>query len=178
MFDSNYMRKRKYLAWRAPIICSAIKKVFHPTSVVDFGCSIGDLVHGFNEIAIPAIGFDSSEDLFDWSEPETPIFIQDITQPLPTHSCFDLSLCVEVLRFIPDEKFEGLLYNLYNHSKRVLIGYGGDRKKQLIERMNVYGFILSVGDEMTLLRAQLEPWKTKPAVKALYHGGMYFLCGE
>jgi hypothetical protein len=81
------------------------------------------------------------------------------------------------LRFIPDEKFEGLLYNLYNHSKRVLIGYSGDRKKQLIERMVVYGFIQSE-DEMTLLRKQLEPWKTKPAIKALYHGGLYFLCGE
>jgi hypothetical protein len=169
------MRKRKYLAWRAPIICSAIKKVLHPTSVVDFGCSIGDLVQGFNEISVPAIGFDLCEDVFDWSEPETPIFLQDIAQPLLTHSRFDLSLCVEVLRFIPDENFEGLLYNLYNHSKRVLIGYSGDRKKQLIERMIVYGFIQSE-DEIIMLRKQLEPWKTKPAIKAFYYGAMYFTC--
>ena len=174
MFTSEYMRKRRYLAWRAPIICSAVKRVFRPTSVVDFGCSIGDLVKGFNDISVPAIGFDLCKELFDWSHYETPIIVQDIAEPLPTQSVFDLALCLEVLRFIPDEKLEGLLHNIYCHSKRVLIGYGGDRKENIIERMIKFGFTVSKS-EMDLLRTHLEPWKTKPAVKALYHGGMYFL---
>jgi len=174
MFDSNYMRKRKYLAWRAPIICSAIKKVFKPTSVVDFGCSIGDLVKGFNDISVPAIGFDLCKELFEWSHYETPIIVQDITQPLPTFSRFDLALCLEVLRFIPDDKLDGLLSNLSSHSTRVIIGYGGDRKNHIVKELTDYGFVQSK-DEMDQLRECLEPWKTKPAVKALYHGGMYWL---
>lgn len=173
-FNSQYFRKRKYLSWRAPIICSAIKKVFHPTSVMDLGCSIGDLVQGFNGLGVPAIGFDLAEDLFDWAEKETPIIIQDITEPLPTHSQFDLALCIETLRFIPNEKMEGLLSNLYEHSNRVLVGYGGDRKDYILSIFSDYGYTL-LKDKMDELRESLEHWKSKPAIKALYHGGMYFV---
>lgn len=175
MFDSHYMRKRKYLAWRAPIICSAIKRVFHPTSVIDFGCSIGDLVQGFNEISVPAIGFDSCKDLFDHSYSEAMVINWDITKPLPTRSKFDLALCIEVLKFISIQDLDFLILNFKQHSKRVLIGYGGNEpyKKGIFEVM------LSKGYEpaeylLDRLREQLESWKSKPAIKALYHGCMYF----
>jgi len=173
MFTSEYMRKRRYLAWRAPIICSTIKKVFRPTSVVDFGCSIGDLVQGFNEISVPAIGFDSCVDLFDHSNPETPIILEDITGSLSTKSCFDLALCIEVLRFIPKEKLDGLIQNFSRHSKRVLVGYNGENKNLLIRKMRDQGYGMPTS-EIIELREILEEWKTKPAIKAIYNGAMYF----
>jgi len=177
MFDANYYRKRQYLIWRAPIICFYIKQIFNPISVMDFGCSIGDLVHGFNNIGIPSIGFDSSEEVIRWAMPETPIFIKNITQPLDITFQFDLSLCIEVLRFVPDDKLPGLLHNIYCHSKRVVIGYGGDRKDYIVKTMLDFGFV-ELKSQIDILRTHLEPWKSKPAIKALYHGGMYFLCGQ
>jgi hypothetical protein len=175
MFNSAYFRKRRYLAWRAPIICSAIKQTFHPTSVIDFGCSIGDLVQGFNDLCIPSIGIDNSEELFDWAEAETPIFISDITEPLHTQTQFDLALCIEVLRFIPLHKLEGLANNIFGHSTRVLIGYGGEDKKLITETFESFGFVQD-RRMITELKKHLEAWKSKPAIKALYYGGIYFTC--
>lgn len=173
MFDSNYFRKRKYIAWRAPIVCSSIKNIFQPVSVIDFGCSIGEFVSGFNDISVPAIGFDFSEQLFNWSEPDAPIVIWDITAPLPTKSKFDLALCIEVLRFIPDEKIDALIENFRKHSERVLIGYSGGRQTFVIEKMYEHGYCIEP-NETDQLRKKLETYKTKPAIKAIYHGGMYF----
>jgi hypothetical protein len=170
-FTQTYFRKRKYLAWRAPIVCSAIKRSLHPTSVIDFGCSIGDLVDGFNEIGVPAIGFDISLSLFAYSKPECPIFTWDITQPLPTRSKFDLAICLEVIRFIPELDLPELVKNFSRHAKRVLIGYGGNRIGQVIYQMEYHGWKQKGIDHLT---CRLEQWKHKPAIKALYHGGLYF----
>lgn len=174
MFTEQYFRKRKYLAWRAPIICAAIKKVFSPTSVIDFGCSIGDLVKGFNDLGVVSIGVDSAPALFEWSHPETPILLHDITEPLPTLSRFDLALCIETIRFIPEEKLGSLIHNFRSRSSRVLLGYAGDRKSYVIKAMQCCGYILT-SDCIQPLKRELEMWKTKPAIKALYHGGMYFV---
>ena len=174
MFDSNYMRKRKYLAWRAPIICSAIKRTFAPTSVIDFGCATGDLVRSFNELSITALGVDSSESVFEWAHPETPILTWDISTPLPTKSKFDLALCIEVIRFLSIDQFAGLVANFITHSKRVFIGYGGEKREWVIKLMEQAGYTL-YQPQVQLLQEKLSEWKTKPAIKAIYHGGMYFI---
>jgi len=173
MFDEKYFRKRKFLAWRALHVCSAFKSVFNPTSIIDFGCSIGELVFEFNHLCIPAIGVDNSTDLFYHSHPETPILLWDICKELPTYSKFDLALCIEVIRFISDTQLEFLIDNFQIHSKRVFIGYGGDRKDYVIGRMGERGYTQHV-QPVERLREKLERIKEKPAIKAIYHGGMYF----
>jgi hypothetical protein len=170
-FTQTYFRKRKYLAWRAPIVCSAIKRALHPTSVIDFGCSIGDLVWSFNEMGVPTIGFDVSPNVFHYSNPECPIIIHDITQPLPTQSKFDLAICIEVIRFIPELDLPGLIENFSTNATRVLIGYGGERIGQVIYQMEYHGWKQKPIDRLT---SRLEQWKHKPAIKALYHGALYF----
>jgi len=175
MFDAQYMRKRNYLAWRAPIVCGAIKKVLNPQSVVDLGCATGDLVKGFREIGITAWGVDSAPaaKLVGVTD---KIINSDFTEPEfwdSTSMNWDLVTCFEVLRFIPIAKFEYLTDQICSHSRQFLFGYVGENlpkfekalEKNRWERLPQYEF---------KIRFAIQDYKTKPAIKAIYNGMQYW----
>jgi hypothetical protein len=168
-----FMRKRKYLSWRAPIVCKAIVDVLNPISVIDLGCGHGDLVKGFVDLGITAYGVDGSK----WASSESGIpdliFIRDLRDDVDLPNC-DLALCIEVLSVIDILYHLKVVENICYHSKRAIIGI--DQSKaidHIYNDMANFGFYRNryVEDD---IKSKLEPWKRKQAIKAIYYGMMYF----
>jgi hypothetical protein len=172
-FNDLYYQKRKHIAWRAPVVCAAIKKVFNPFSVIDVGCSIGEFVEEFNNMGIHARGIDGSKAV-------TPHFmadpsflkIHDLRKKVTGYKA-DFCMCIEVFTIFEDEYKKQLLKNLTGFANKVLIGAAEHQRAEVLSEMNRLKYDYLADGEIEL-RRELEHLKTKPAIKALYHNSMYF----
>jgi hypothetical protein len=169
-FDARYFRKRMYLIWRAPIIAQAIKYVLKPRSAIDFGCSVGDIVWGLNELHVPTMGVDLHIDGDGWCVPRDMVFRYDLTKPFflkspdPPHFPIvcDLGICMETFSVLPEESFAVALENVVRHTRTLLLN-------QTPSDATMRGLLPNHEcDEAltTALRDALAQWRTKPAVKA------------
>jgi len=172
-FTSEYMAKRLHLIWRGPIVCQIIKELLKPKSVIDFGCSVGDLVKGFIEIGVNAIGVDGSEGAREhFIAPAENFILHDLTKPLYKIKA-DLLVSFEIyFLLIPDERIK-FVKNVGRCCNRALISAPVELQEGLLKAMRLQNFY-QVLMPTKKLQDNLEDIKHKAAVKGIYHNTMYF----
>jgi len=160
------------LQWRAPHICSAIKEVLNPESVLDVGCATGDLVKGFLDLGVDAYGLDKYVTPEEMVMPESRLYRMDVCEWMGMDNMgperkFDLVTCIEVLGVV--RKTGKLLGNLVAWSNTILLSAAPEIKEA------EEGFLYGIGfrrakDAENKIRLPLEPYKHKLAIKAFYNG--------
>ena len=178
-FNDEYMRKREYLIWRAPMVGSAIQKALQPMSVVDVGCSVGEFVKWFNENHIYSIGIDFSEDAYNRFKADKDAFwMIDMTEKnlvfQQEQEKFDLAICFEVGGILEGAtNKQRFANNLSKLSNKMLFAVGADFQPEWKRRFLKLGFTedASIANQ---IRDKLEIYRTKPAIKAIYNGIMFF----
>lgn len=176
-------------AWRAPIVCGAIRDVLQPTSVVDAGCGNADLVAEFHRMGLEALGIEGSRYCLPYVPPEATerVYIHDLRLPLP-RSAFrvprSLALSFEVAEHIEPEYATQFVTNLCALSDRVLLSAAppgqrghGHVNCRLCSYWVALFFDKGFHREPTIeqeLKARWNPWRRKPGIKAYYDNLLYF----
>lgn len=185
IYGRRFFCRRYKLSWRAEHFCKAVWEVLKPASVIDVGCATGDLVEGFVQMGIVCYGLEGSKEALDYLETDKDIvFFRDLREPIRLPFCFDLAMCLEVAEHIEGEYAEQFVDNLVRMSRRVLVsaappGQGGHyhvncQPREYWEKM-FYGFNYKPRYEVVdKIREKIEPWKSKPGIKAYYQNMLYF----
>jgi len=143
-YPQKFFARRKSLEWRVPIFVDAIEQIYHPRTLIDFGCGDGDLVRGFNSIGVNAFGVEGTGNCLPYiklavakiHDPENPpvlgiqnrIMIHDLRKPivklfeyddLNLNSGVDLALCLEVAEHIEEEYTDVLIRNITQASDKI-----------------------------------------------------------
>lgn len=102
-------------------IAESIVREFHPTSVLDAGCSMGFLVEGLRKRGVDARGVDISEYAISQAHESVREYcsIGSLTKPLGQR--YDLIACIEVLEHIPAADADAAIANLCAATDRLLI---------------------------------------------------------
>lgn len=186
MYKPGFFKNRHKLAWRAPIVCEAIVELLNPKSVVDLGCGVGDLVQGFLDLGIDAMGLEGTENVGSFLMiPKEKIVFADLCYPLFLTRKFDLTLCLEVAEHIEEKYVDPFCNNIVKMTKRHIVltaappGQLGhfhvnlQYPKYWIEKFLRYGFLRQIAIEEKL-RSKWENWKSKPGILAYYQNIMVF----
>lgn len=85
--------------------------VFHPKSVVDFGCGVASYLHFFSKLGVEVRGYDKSKEALKHSLVNQGVVIKhDLRKPLQLTCKYDLAICFEVLEHI-SRKYEDQVLN-------------------------------------------------------------------
>lgn len=189
-YRDNFFRRRKSLAWRAPILCSIIKKIFpEMDSVIDVGCAIGEFVKEFSDNGIRAKGIEGSISAKPYFLPGANISVFDIRQPL---SCslssvikvWGLCMCLEVAEHIEKEYVEIFLDNLCFLSASILIsaappgqqghGHHNCQPKEYWDAKFKTRHYFRNAEKEKYFKALLEPYKRKKGLNGYYGNTMIY----
>lgn len=131
-YNKSFFKNRHKLSWRVPVVCNAITNSFpYLSSIIDFGCGIGEYVNGFLQRGIDALGVEGTVNCIDKIVcPADRIKISDLRTIINFDRRYDLAVCFEVVEHIEDEYVPNLIANFNNASDSVLIsaappGQGG-----------------------------------------------------
>lgn len=121
----NGLQKYKYNPKLIEIIYYCYK-ASKSKSIIDFGCGAGNYVAALRRLHIPAVGYDAN--------PYTPILskyiiegnnkcceVADLTEDLEFDIPFDMTICFDVLQYIPDTLIDIAINNLCKMTKKLLI---------------------------------------------------------
>jgi len=185
-YSGRFFRNRHKFAWRAKHICKAIDDIFHPSSVIDVGCAIGDIVKGFRDISIIADGIEGSTECKPYAVVQNLLYL-DLRKQCYNLEVFkyDLATCFEVAEHIEEEYADQFITNLCNLSDKILMSYaspgqGGHSHVncQFFEYWNKkfeereYHSIDYIAE---LFKKELEPFRKKDGIKAFFnHNLVYF----
>jgi len=178
-YNQDWFAKRLFISWRAVPVCRALDNVFHPSSVVDVGCAIGDLVKGFIDMGIGCMGIDAAPGLlpFYMADRDVTLFMHDMRKALPMGvERYDLCTCFDVYSVIDEHHRKRFLRNLTKLSGRVLVGVPFDdahMRAEVADTMSMYRFRRDMSYEAAL-KEELEPIKNKQAIKGIYYNTLYF----
>jgi SAM-dependent methyltransferase len=185
MYPESFFKTRHKLTWRMEIVCGAIQSVLKPSSVLDAGCAIGDLVAGFIALGIDAYGLEGSRNCMKYLvAPVGNIFFFDLRGFVPLDRRYDLVTCFEVAEHIEREFAMQFVGNLCKLSHRVLMsaappGQGGRHHvncqppEYWQEQFTFYDYGRERDIERRLKRFWV-PWARKPGIKAYYDNLLYF----
>lgn len=167
------------------MIYSAVEETLGPTSLIDVGCAIGDLVDVFLFHGVDAYGLEGTDNVAPWSLiPPARMHYHDLRMPIDLDRTFDLVTCFEVLEHIEPECSDMLLKNLTGMSNKLLVsaappGQGGHYHVncQPIEYWDEK--LASLGYEPDLnivkeIQNKLAPWRKKPGILAIYQNLAYY----
>jgi hypothetical protein len=179
IYGPKFFARRHRLAWRCPILCNIINKVFEPKSIIDVGCAIGDYVQYWRNLGINAVGIEGSESVLPYALTDK-IYICDLRTEIVRHHA-DLAVCLEVAEHIEIEYADIFIENLVRMSSRILMsaappGAGGHHhvncqpKSYWIEKMLVHDYEYNP-TVVTMLQFELRPWRHR---KELYHNNLMF----
>jgi hypothetical protein len=185
MYKGRYFSRRNSLAWRAEPLCDAVCEVLNPTSVIDVGCAVGDLIKEFDKRHIMCYGIEGSVNVVPYLMVEKEkVFIKDLRVPLNLGLSFDLAICFEVAEHIDKECDDQFVENLSELSRRILISTAppeqGGHGHINCQPYNywIYKFVsrgyLQIQSISARIKKALEPWKHKKGIKAYYDNLMYF----
>ena len=120
-YRESFFKRRHKLNWRAPIFCDAVIKVFRPSSVVDVGCAIGDIVAGFRDRGISSMGIEGSSACLKYlAVDRSSVIIQDLRHSF-TEGRWDLVTCLEVAEHIEPEFAGVFVKNLVGLGDQILL---------------------------------------------------------
>ena len=195
VYNKEYYKQGKSLAWRVPIVVDAIMQVMAPKLVVDVGCGNGDLLGGFSQkIKAPCYGIegtlsalsaiDETLGISVFTPSTTPyIFMRDLRGPLNLllHKV-DLAICFEVAEHIEEEYANIFVDNLCSLSDRILMtaappGQGGNHHVNCQPYAYWLYKFLGKGYRydhtvVNQLKNIWRPWRHKKGIKAYYNNLM------
>jgi hypothetical protein len=152
-------------------------QVINPASAIDVGCSIGDLVRGFQDRGVTAIGIDSAPAAkeFFMGSPDTFVLADALEIDARRSGAWaELVTCFEVLSVIPEEQIPKMLSQLREMSwKWVAVGVPIEHSSSVMSDFAFAGW-RSWFNGLNDFRNALFPWREKPAVKAIYHSTRIF----
>lgn len=123
-------------------LCTALKDLVEPRSVLDVGCGVGAFLVEFIRLGIAdVVGIDGPASLPVFQPSKHLFYPADIAAPLSLERRFDLALCLEVGEHLHDSAAELLVENLITHAPVVAFsaahpGQGG--QDHVNERWPVY----------------------------------------
>jgi SAM-dependent methyltransferase len=115
-------------------IVSVLFDFLHPTSVVDFGCGLGNFILEFEKNGVEKVlGIDgvwAKKDPLFKIKKEAAFLAGDLTQPVELDQRYDLALCLEVAEHLPAIAASQLVESLTKWSDRIVFsaappGQGG-----------------------------------------------------
>jgi SAM-dependent methyltransferase len=184
-FDQAYMAHRKHIAWRGPVIAHAILAVLGPKTILDLGCGTGDIVAGFLDLGAEAWGVDNSLAAMELLPPERRVPGNLRLPPTTWHwpstamaleKPVDLLILLEVLSILENDALTGttaaaqasqILYRAMDLGQALLVNHLKPMDEDLL-RDNGWDLDHTL---TARLRANLSPWGSKQAIKALYLTG-------
>lgn len=203
IYPERFFARRYKLNWRAVPICHAIINYFFQfndqgitlgepdkpyLSIMDVGCATGDLVGTFNSMGYRTIGVEGSQS----AEPyldcrKRDVVFADISEdshavralPLPR-----LLTCFEVAEHIDEPFALQFVANLTRLCDRILMsiappGQGGHhhvncREIEYWDALFAKFEFHRRQEPVNAIRAELEPYKSKPGVKAIHQNLTYY----
>ena len=146
--------------------CSIVMEEFRPLSVIDFGCSFGNILAPYEERGVEILGLEGSKVAKEYLKIKRENFLLfDLRHPYRGTKKYDLCLCLEVAEHI-NEKYSDILVESIVLSGRTIIfsaatpGQGGtghvNEKPHMwwINKFERYAFKLD--DQLTkLLRIKM-----------------------
>jgi len=188
IYKPHFFKIHTRLAWRAEHVCRAIMEEFNPTTLMDVGCAVGDLVDHFRKKwEIVAWGLEGSKHASQFAMTRFIVYM-DLRSPIDVQNMFpgrfDLCTCFEVLEHIEEEYSDILLDNLIAFSDKLLLsaappGQGGhyhvncQPAEYWIEKFHYKSYEFN-SNPVDRIRRAWEPWKKKPGIKAFYDNLLYF----
>lgn len=104
LYDADYYIQRQSGDWRrdARHVSRVLDEEFTPTSVIDFGCAIGQHLAYFHEQGIPIAGVDKHPAAFEHAVvPPSALTKHDLRTPYRATRRYDLAICIEVAEHLP-----------------------------------------------------------------------------
>jgi hypothetical protein len=123
-YGEKFFKRRQSLSWRTSYVCSGINELFHPSSVVDVGCAIGDYVHEFLNMGIHCTGIEGSSDVIPYLVVDAVyINIHDLRIPInfEAYPVYDVVMCLEVAEHIEKEYADIFIQNLSKLSNTIVM---------------------------------------------------------
>ena len=173
-FNKQYFESRKHIAWRGDVVAQAIIDSFKPESVVDVGCSIGDIVAGLQKAGVQTVrGIDGAfEAGRQYVGPPKSFVYRDMRKAKGiSMGVFKLCICFEVFQYIEQKYHQTFIRNLQRLSNKILISVPEELEPAVELHMVSNKFRKK---DILAFRAPLEHLKSKPAIKGIYHNTMYF----
>ena len=179
LYDDAFFKKRSSYSKRAPVMMRGIIEIYHPTSYVDCGAALGDLVNEALTQQIDAYGIEGSEACFPYLQcPREHMLILDLSVPIIIPRKYDVLTCFEVAEHIEEQSVDIFIANICQMSNNLVISicdYGPTTKihptvkphSWWLKKFNVYQFVRCV-DKESILKQYWEPIKQRPAVKEEY----------
>jgi len=120
-YDADYARGAlKNTEW-VEKFCREIIRAFNPSSVVDFGCSIGVILADFEKRGIDILGIDGSAMSRKYSLVGKKNFLLfDLRRKLNMKRKYDLCLCLETAEHIEERYSDILIGNISQSSSNVI----------------------------------------------------------
>lgn len=114
MSSRRFQRRKDRLEELVGII-----RTYNPTSVLDVGCGIGNLVLKLRELGIKAIGVDNAGDLkLFWKN--DGFYISDASNLPFEDKSFDLVISTDFFEHIPEEKIDSVKSEMLRVGKKVI----------------------------------------------------------
>lgn len=113
------------------ILAEIVQGLFHPASVVDFGCGCAIYLRELSKLGVEVFGVDGSPAaLRNLSIDKSKFLLQDLTQRFSLPRRYDVALCFEVAEHIPTNTSATLVDNITAGSDTVVFtgahkGQGG-----------------------------------------------------
>jgi hypothetical protein len=166
-------------------MCKGIIDIWHPKTLIDVGCSIGDLVKEYLDKGIDARGIEGNPACIKYLVcPTDRVIIHDLTKPMDTLPIVDVATCWEVCEHIEPEYIDIFINTLVLLSNTLVISiccYGPTTKLHpsvfpisfWLKRFEQRGFHRKPEKEL-LLREKWETIKGRGAVKEQYKNLIIF----
>jgi len=90
-----------------------IKKYFDVTSILDYGCAKGYLVHALRLLGLEAFGEDISDYAIENCHPKVKQYLSK-----PTGKSYDLVICKDILEHVKEEDLPDLLTGIVHRGKK------------------------------------------------------------
>lgn len=190
LYNDKFFSGRHRYNWRAPIVCGAIRGAAVeftgkcPVMTVDVGCAVGDLVSGFLDLGIDAIGFEGSECALPYIVcPPQRWFLVDMGETIKLKNLprFCVATCFEVAEHIAESKADTFCDNMVSlsdvlvmsacppHPTREPTKYhlNEQKPKYWNDKFKLRGYTRHKKMEVYLKEAW-EPWRRKYGIAAYY----------
>lgn len=167
-WDTNFFAKRKHIAWRAKPVCDQIIQQFHPKSVIDVGCGIGEFLKDFQDRGIVSSGVELTDAVYPYLMiPKENVILHNITKShLRFEDKCDIALCFMVVGRLPENTWNFVAKGLTFMADTVITVVENEWK--WAKCMKKYGFYEDTM-EATIFRQALRPLFNKTAMRSFQY---------
>lgn len=120
-YDADYAKNALENTGWAEKFCREIRELFHPFSVVDFGCSVGVILSKFEKEGIDVLGIDGSAMSKKYSLISKKNFLLfDLRRRIDIRKKYDLCLCLEMAEHLEERYSDILVSSIVRSSSNII----------------------------------------------------------